>query len=120
MTVRLRPYNGHKIVHARKIASITFFDDMERAEGQPMNKGMCELLFDGGETLIKSKKYTERTKLREKQQAGDLGYYVSYDSGAYASWSPAEQFEKGYSLCNPEDHHEPCDHESSKIDEPTD
>ena len=80
-TTELPKYKCHKIVHGFKITKIVL-------DGE-----------DGSAILYHDEKYFIPVKVdaeyvrKHKPQAG--GYFVIYEDG-YASWSPAEAFESGY------------------------
>lgn len=72
----------HKTVRAIKISAIVF------------DPAGVYLLFSGGDPVITVKVSPEYIT-KHKPYAG--GYYVFYEDG-YESFSPADAFEKGYSL----------------------
>lgn len=75
-------YRSHKEVWAVKIAAIEILEDGS-AKIDPADPGFGAFTTAPG--------YGERFK----GSAGDPGYYVVYQDG-YASWSPTEAFEEGY------------------------
>lgn len=90
MSVKMPAYRSHKIVHALKIAKI------EAAAGnQPAGDGET----DGGAIITPVEEGYAPFRVepgylhKHMPQAG--GYYVVYSDG-YASWSPAQAFEEGY------------------------
>lgn len=86
-------YRSHKEVWALKIESIEFDADKARADGNRET--------DGTATFIPEDKRYSPIKLdaayvrKHEPRAG--GYYVVYRDG-YKSWSPASEFEDGYTL----------------------
>ena len=75
-------YQSHKKVWALKIAAIEF-DESGVAKIAPVEKGYTTI-----ETLP-----GYRAKFHGSEE--DLGYYVVYEDD-YASWSPTQAFEEGY------------------------
>ena len=76
-------YRSHKIVHALKIAAIEVHED-KSATIAPADEGFAPFRTKAG--------WAERFNGDE----ADPGYYVSYQDG-FASWSPCQAFEDGYS-----------------------
>lgn len=89
-SAELPRYKCHKEVHALKITKVHFRPDgsaaltCESPEGYPMF-----------EPIPVSADYVVRHEPKDTNWVG--GYYVRYGDG-YESWSPAKQFEEGYSL----------------------
>lgn len=77
-------YQSHKKVRAFKIVNI-----LNRRTVSPTLKGEHEQVIVGGEYMRKHNPLVE-------------GYYVQYESG-YESWSPAEEFEAGYTAIEDDD-----------------
>lgn len=77
-------YRSHKIVHALKIAKIEAADD-GGAIITPAEDGYAPFKVD--------RAYALKHLPQERGQSG--GYYVVYSDG-YASWSPVQAFEEGY------------------------
>lgn len=80
-------YKSHKIVHALKIHNI----DLDVASGN----AMITPAEQGYAPFVVEAEYMGKHKPRIG------GYYVVYDDG-YQSWSPADAFEKGYTLVSNE------------------
>ena len=88
----MQKYSCHKVVEAFKIFMVSVND-----------QGLALLCPEDEDTVcnvIASDEYM----LKNKPEVG--GYYVKYEDG-YESYSPAEPFEKGYSLIT--DHRPPND-----------
>lgn len=84
---RLAAYQCEKIVHAAKITAIEPFNK---------NTGTCRLHLknDGEQWSIRTRSgWLDRCEAKPDSQ--DLGYYVEYEDG-FTSWSPTEEFERGY------------------------
>jgi len=79
-------YKCHKEVHAHKIANILKGGGDQEPDGHTLVPNE-----DGYEPIIVSLEYMEK----HNPEVG--GYYVVYKDG-YASYSPAQPFEEGYSL----------------------
>lgn len=79
-------YKCHKTVHALKILAVTF--DRPPIEGEP--RGGVELKVEEPFAPIKKDE-----QWAQKHRPVPGGYYVLYADG-YASFSPAEAFESGY------------------------
>ena len=77
--VKLKKWKCHKTVHAGKIVGLKY-------DGLFVN-----LELDDGQIVAVD------TEWANKHDVEDNGYYVVYEDG-YASWSPAEPFEEGYTL----------------------
>lgn len=77
-------YKCHKQVRAVHIAGVEIHKDGS-ATIAPREQGIEPFKTDAG--------WGERFKGSE----GDPGVYVEYDDG-YASWSPTDKFDAGYSL----------------------
>jgi hypothetical protein len=75
----LQKWKCHKVVEAFKITSISTWDDARESH----------LLTGGGESVIVPNSYFQRNPF----PIG--GYYVLYRDD-YESWSPASEFEAGY------------------------
>jgi hypothetical protein len=90
----LPAYKSHKIVHAAKITSI----------GEPTEAGVTNLNLElpNGEGMG----YGVDNDYVTKHDPKVGGYLVVYEDG-YESWSPAPQFEAGYTICNPNTDEEP-------------
>lgn len=89
----LQTYRCHKVVRAAKILRIT-----EGPQETTFKEG--SLLLWLGETLADAVEVGYREYvLRHDPQVG--GYYVEYDDGKYASFSPAAPFEAGYTPIYP-------------------
>ncbi|MCL4549220.1 MAG: hypothetical protein M1495_11695 [Bacteroidetes bacterium] len=85
-------YKCHKIVWAFKIKSIEFDMDRSTKENRETDGGAYITPEEKGYAEFKvSREYVEK----HNPQVG--GYYVVY-SGGYKSWSPAKEFEEGYTL----------------------
>ncbi len=76
----MKKYKSHKIVEAAKIEKIS--GDYGTVHGATLH-------FVGGGALLVSRAYLN------KHEPNVGGYYVRYPDG-YASWSPADAFEAGY------------------------
>lgn len=87
--MELPKYKSHKIVRALSIAAIEIHED-KSATIAPSLTAYAPFRTQAG--------WAERWKGSEE----DKGYYVVYDDG-YASWSPTEAFENGYTKLR-EDH----------------
>lgn len=87
--MELPKYKSHKIVRALSIAAIEVHED-KSATIAPSLTAYAPFKTQPG--------WAERFKGSEE----DKGYYVVYDDG-YASWSPTEAFENGYTKLR-EDH----------------
>lgn len=82
-------YKCHKEVWALKISKVTFDKD---ESGNPVGSGATlEFEDDGYAPIHVDKAYID------KHLPDTKGYYVVYKDG-YASWSPADVFEDGYTL----------------------
>ena len=83
-------YQSHKKVWALKIKEIVFDHDLASKENRET---------DGSATITPEEKDYAPFKVdhtyvhKHNPQVG--GYYVQYEGG-YASWSPADAFESGY------------------------
>jgi hypothetical protein len=82
MAVALPKWQCHKVVEAARIAAIEPFRGTDLRLVLDFGEGYLEAVFVSPAWL-------------EKHDAKAGGYYVLYDDG-YASWSPAEAFEAGY------------------------
>jgi hypothetical protein len=74
-------YQSHKKVHASKIISI---------EKNPEGGAFLILETEGFPPLPVNEEWMKR------HQPQALGYLVAYQPDGYLSWSPAQQFEDGY------------------------
>jgi hypothetical protein len=83
-------YNCHKQVRALKIAAIK-----RDGEGEPDRETDGSAMITPAEEGFDSFKVNGQFMHKHKPEVG--GYYVQYEDG-YQSFSPAEAFEKGYSL----------------------
>ena len=87
--IELPRYKCHKEVHALKIKSIEKHNEGEQAES------------DGSAMLTPTDHRYDRIHVdheyMRKHKPHPGGYYVVYKDG-YKSFSPAEQFEHGYTL----------------------
>lgn len=83
MDVILRKYKSHKVVEAAKIVDVELSD-------------RCALVLDTGGTVSPPPKWVDRMVVDRPAEQWIGGYYVDY--GDYASWSPADKFEEGYTL----------------------
>jgi len=81
-------YNCHKQVRAFKIEAI---NQISKEEGDPTPDAQL-IPFDKDISPV-----TVSGEYMDKHSPYNGGYYVVYDEG-YESFSPAEAFEKGYSL----------------------
>jgi len=81
-------YQSHKIVHALKLIGF---------EPSPLTMGYNLLPQDPAFDVIHVSSEWMREKKVKLFGVHDAGYYVVYPDG-YASWSPTEAFEKGYTL----------------------
>ena len=88
----LPKYKSHKEVWALKIELIEFDSDKAKKENRETD-GSALLFFENYDYAPIEVDYNYIKK--HNPQPG--GYYVIYEDG-YKSWSPAEAFEKGYSL----------------------
>ncbi len=83
-------YKCHKIVQAVKISSIIYDKDLAREENRDT---------DGSATILTSEPNRSEFKVDKhylkKHNPQMEGYYVIYKDG-YESWSPAKEFEEGY------------------------
>ena len=79
-------YKCHKEVWALKVAAIEFSEDGS-AKIAPVDHRYGTVETKPG----------YRQKFHGDINGSDLGYYVVYADG-YASWSPTEAFEEGYTL----------------------
>lgn len=84
-------YKSHKEVWALKIASIEFDADKAKTEGNRETDGTATITpaEDGYGPFKVDAQYVRK----HEPKAG--GYYVVYRDG-YKSWSPASEFEDGY------------------------
>lgn len=80
-------YKCHKEVHALKILKVQRVTDPDTLTDSPV------LVFEGA--MHAPVAVTETWVAQHEAEAG--GYYVVYEDG-YTSFSPAEAFEKGYTL----------------------
>lgn len=82
-------YQCHKIVRAAKIVGV-----------RPCGAAGCvlHLTVPGDDTIIHA---TQSARWFDRHHPEIGGYYVVYDPDNYASYSPAAQFEAGYSLLVP-------------------
>lgn len=88
-------YQSHKIVHALKIVGLS----VEGRDGAVL--GDCSLWMEsdpaeGFAPILLSPEYVA------KHQPKVGGYYVVYEDG-YASWSPGDVFEAGYTRISPKE-----------------
>lgn len=92
MTTREMPkYQSHKKVWALKIKSIVFDSDVAKEQNRETDgSAIITPEEEGYEPFKVNHEYCHK----HKPQVG--GYYVVYEDG-YASWSPSEAFEVGYS-----------------------
>jgi hypothetical protein len=85
-------YKCHKEVWALKIKSIVFDSDLAKKTNQET---------DGSATITPEEEgygpFKVNSNYVQKHNPKVGGYYVLY-KGGYPSWSPAEDFEEGYSL----------------------
>ena len=88
-TMELPKYKSHKVVRALSIAAIEVHEDKSATIAPSLAEYAVFKTQPG---------WAERFKGNEQ----DKGYYVVYDDG-YASWSPTEAFENGYTKLR-EDH----------------
>lgn len=79
-------WKGHKVVEAGKIARLRTLD----------NGSAIVDVDDGEEVGIKPEDWKRMDAMRPHEDFVG-GYLVKYEDG-YLSWSPADAFEKGYSL----------------------
>lgn len=85
--MKLPAYKSHKIVHAAKITSIGELDGeladlvLELPDGSAVTHSVSNDYMTKHDPLVG-------------------GYLVIYEDG-YESWSPAPQFEAGYTICEP-------------------
>jgi hypothetical protein len=90
-TLNLPRWQCHKEVRAVQIAAIQTLADGTSVIA-PADSDVARINTDAS--------WTQRFRLAQQQQAahgqtGDNGYYVVYPDG-YASWSPTQAFEEGY------------------------
>lgn len=99
-TRELPRYKCHKQVWALKIARIDLHQPTI-AELQALIDRQEPLINQVGATITPEESgygpFTVTVDYLRKHEPRVGGYYVVYDDG-YQSWSPAEQFEKGYTL----------------------
>lgn len=86
-------YQSHKKVWALKIKAIEFDIDAARATGRETDGSAMITPEEPGYAAFKVPAEYVR---KHGPKVG--GYYVVYDGG-YASWSPADAFEGGYTRC---------------------
>lgn len=87
-------YRSHKVVWALKIAEIKLDSELAAEEKRETTGGAKVYPSD----MTYNSFHVDHEYVRKHNpQAG--GYYVVYEGG-YASWSPADAFEKGNTLIN--------------------
>ena len=94
-------YQCHKKVQAFKIRSIHVWSDEDYKSIDPE---MPERVKNGGATVFAEESpsaFILSAEYVKKHNPKTGGYWVMYEDG-YQSWSPAEVFESGYSLIEPQ------------------
>ena len=88
--IEMPKYRSHKVVHALKIASVELDSEVANAENRDTDGSAIITPEDEGYLPFRVDcEYVSK----HHPKAG--GYYVVYQGG-YASWSPADAFEDGY------------------------
>lgn len=87
----LPSYRCHKVVQAAKIIDFIIHDDA-------IGGATCALFFEDQPPRMVSEEWTRRIPAPVTGPVG--GYYVRYKDG-YESWSPASEFEDGYTRIDP-------------------
>lgn len=93
-------YQCHKQVWALKIAKIELHQPTIAELQGALNQGLPLTMMVGATITPVEPDYgtfTVTADYLRKHEPRVGGYYVVYEDG-YQSWSPAEQFEKGYTL----------------------
>lgn len=85
-------YQSHKKVWALKIKEIVFDSDLAKLDGNRETDGSATVTPE--EPGYAPFKVPATYVHKHTPKAG--GYYVVYGPDGYASWSPAAQFENGY------------------------
>lgn len=92
ITKEMPIYQSHKKVHALKIKKIILDSDLAKESNRETDgSAMIVPEEEGYDPFAVDHSYMHK----HEPKAG--GYYVVYEGG-YASWSPAEAFENGYTL----------------------
>jgi hypothetical protein len=91
-SVEMPKYKCHKEVWALKIKEIVFDNDLAKETNRETDGSATITPEEEGYTPFKVDFDYVR---KHKPEVG--GYYVVY-KGGYKSWSPAQEFEEGYSL----------------------
>lgn len=96
MEKELPKYKSHKEVWALKIKSIEWVANVLDGQGENREADGSAMITpeeEGFAPFNVDQEYMQK----HKPQVG--GYYVEYEDG-YASWSPREAFESGYTKCD--------------------
>jgi hypothetical protein len=96
MEKELPKYKSHKEVWALKIKSIEWVANVLDGQGENREADGSAMITPEEEGFAPFKVDQEYMQ-KHKPQVG--GYYVEYEDG-YASWSPREAFESGYTKCD--------------------
>jgi hypothetical protein len=94
MTVELPQYQCHKIVNAAQIALITPVPAEGETGASEFHDSILTLALPGTEIGTTDIAVDAAWMARHRPVEG--GYYVSYNDGEYASFSPPAPFEGGY------------------------
>jgi len=87
-------YRCHKEVRALKIKEVILDSVLAEKEERETDGGAI-LIFEATSNQLSEQKVDYSYMKKHSPKAG--GYYVVYEGG-YTSFSPAEAFEKGYTL----------------------
>ena len=91
----MKRYVSHKEVEAGKIKELHIGKDISKS-GE-VTSVFIHLENEDASKEVSPDWYNKHSDNGQKDLSG--GYFITYEDG-YKSWSPAEAFEKGYTLIN--------------------
>ena len=92
----MKKWQCHKKVHAEKIEKIILDIDLANKENRETD-GSAYLFFEGTSKIEGYEGHKVEYEYVHKHKPEVGGYYVVYEGG-YKSFSPAKEFEEGYTL----------------------